>query len=93
VPWARDASASFLVSPGELAALLTEAGFTTVAWADVTAEVTAWTVRRAGPDAPPPPPISLARLLAADMPVRYTNYARSLRDGRVRVVRALLRPT
>ncbi|MGH6944730.1 MAG: class I SAM-dependent methyltransferase, partial [Geminicoccaceae bacterium] len=42
VPWARDASISFLVRPAELRALLEGAGFEVLSWRDTSAEGRAW---------------------------------------------------
>jgi SAM-dependent methyltransferase len=56
VPWAKDASISFVVTPEELRAHVEEAGFRVLAWIDATPAVLAWAERmraqrdRAGPE-------------------------------------------
>lgn len=42
VPWARDASSSFLIQPDELRAKLEASGFTVIVWNDVTPLVHEW---------------------------------------------------
>jgi ubiquinone/menaquinone biosynthesis C-methylase UbiE len=45
VPWAKDASISFVVTPGALQAYVEEAGFRVLTWIDATPAVLAWADR------------------------------------------------
>ncbi len=60
VMWAKDATFSFLRTPAEMRALIEAAGFRTLAWEDVTAEL-------AGPSSGAPVPAhSIARIVMGD---------------------------
>jgi hypothetical protein len=76
LPWARDASYSFLETPEQVLAWLTEAGFIDIK------------NRRegsgAGAQAPRPQgDIGTAAVMGADMPVRQGNAGRSVAEGRL----------
>jgi SAM-dependent methyltransferase len=84
VPWARDASISFLVRPAELRALLEEAGFEILSWRDTVAEARLWVDQmKARMAEPTPPPMALRVLLGADAKPMAQNIFRNLLEGRV----------
>jgi SAM-dependent methyltransferase len=88
VPWARDASTSFLLSESETGALLEQAGFKTVLWHDDTAKALDWfKTATAGPPASGP---SLGLVMGPDFQVRTANLSRNLRENRLGVLTAVL---
>lgn len=94
VPWAGDPGSSFLVSPSELEAEITRAGFRILAWEDRTAAVAAWAresmeKRNARAAAADLPAVGLQLLLGPDFPAMADNYALSLAEGRVEVIAAV----
>ena len=78
ITWAHDASISFLSTPDEVRALLTETGFTEREWVEM-------------PFSPPPPPAadgppSLGlHLVVSDFATRGMNFVRSRAEHRLRV--------
>lgn len=80
VPWARDASTSFLLSPEALRTVLEQSGFTIVAWRDVTPEASRWFAARTGG---PPPTLGLHLLMGPDFRTMAANFGRSVLEGRV----------
>lgn len=90
VPWAREASISFVATEAELRAALAGAGFAVSQWREVTAAGAAWfagmleRVRAAGP-----PPVGLHLLMGPDFPVMAANVLRNLEEGRVRIVQVV----
>jgi ubiquinone/menaquinone biosynthesis C-methylase UbiE len=87
VPWARDASTSFLASAGEMVELLGSAGFTIVEQADSSVASLAWfeamTARLA---ASGPPPVTFATFLGADFPAMARNQVANLREQAIETV-------
>lgn len=92
VPWARDASTSFLVSAPELEALLAAAGFEVVSWRDTAAEARQWLeqvkARMAEPD---PPPTALRLQFGEDSRPMVQNVFRILMEDRVRPTEVICR--
>jgi SAM-dependent methyltransferase len=92
VPWARDASTSFLVAGPELRALLEAAGFTVVTWRETAVEARQWLdqmkTRMAEPD---PPPSALRLLLGDDYRPVVQNIFRNLTEDRVRPTEVICR--
>lgn len=87
VPWADDASLSFLATVDETLAVLAEVGFSVRVWDDVTNAAQA-SFRRSV-DAPSgPAPLGL-HLLIANLPAKLGNLARNLDEGRVVVIRGV----
>jgi MPBQ/MSBQ methyltransferase len=84
VPWARTPETSFLASPDELRACLTEAGFQITNWVDSTEAGKAWFValaeriQRLGM-----PPLSFALLMGEDFSAMALNQQRNLEQGRI----------
>ena len=87
-PWARDASASFLLSEDETRDTLAGAGFETVAWRDDSDLALGWfaTLMAGGPPAGP----TLAVVLGPDFPALTGNLGRNLKEGRIGIVSAIL---
>jgi ubiquinone/menaquinone biosynthesis C-methylase UbiE len=85
VMWARDPSASFLRRPDEMRTLIEEAGFQTLAWQDVTAEV-------AGPGAGASVPAhSIQRIVMGQTLSEITAAGqRNREEGRIVMIQAVL---
>jgi ubiquinone/menaquinone biosynthesis C-methylase UbiE len=92
VPWARDASTSFLVAAPELRRLLEAAGFEVLGWRETVAEARQWLeqmkARMAEPD---PPPSALRLLLGEDFQAVVQNIVRNLTEDRVRPTEVICR--
>lgn len=83
VPWAYDATISFLRPPETVRALLKEVGFIEVVWVDVTAQAPVL-----APPAGGPSPFE-KNLLVSDFPTRGRNFDRNLQEDRVRVIQGV----
>jgi MPBQ/MSBQ methyltransferase len=87
VPWAREPSISFLVSPDELRGLLRETGFTITSWQDTTQAGRAWfeamaeRIRTEGR-----PTLGYHILLGDDLVVMAQNQVRNLNEARIVLV-------
>jgi hypothetical protein len=90
VPWAADPSISFLASLDEMTSLVGDAGFTPILWEDLTADVLGWFEERAAASSAPSVATIGQHLLAPDMPTKLANQVRNVREGRVRLLRAVL---
>jgi SAM-dependent methyltransferase len=88
VPWARDASASFLLTESHTRTALEEAGYKTVLWRDDTQVALDWfkTIIGAQPHSGP----NLGVVMGPDFSAMTGNLARNLRENRVGVVSAVL---
>jgi SAM-dependent methyltransferase len=93
VPWAADASLSFLVPPDNARKLFGEVGFDIVRWEDLTATMGTLAPPRnpeataAGTAVPPP---GLQLVLGPDFADRLRNMLRNLAEQRTVLVRALV---
>lgn len=87
-PWARDASASFLLSESDTRVALERAGFKTVLWRDDTQVSLDWFKTVMGP--PPQSGPNLGLVMGPDFPVMTANLARNLRENRLGVLSAVL---
>ena len=93
VPWASDASLSYLVRPDGLRDLAIDAGFDEVVWRDVTGPSLEWfsdvveSMQSRPPDAPQP--LGLNLLMGAETPVKAANVVRNLEEDRIAVVQAV----
>src|SRR5215471_10490721 len=81
VPWARDASASFLLSESDTRTALERAGYKAVLWRDDTETADDWL--RTVMSAQPPSGPNLALVMGPDFPAMTSNLARNLRENRL----------
>jgi hypothetical protein len=90
VPWARDASASFLLTESHTRTALEEAGYKTILWRDDTQVARDWfkTIMGAQPHSGP----NLGVVMGPDFSAMTGNLARNLRENRVGVLSAVLTP-
>jgi ubiquinone/menaquinone biosynthesis C-methylase UbiE len=92
VPWARDASTSFLVPPDELRRLLDAAGFAILSWRDTAAEAQAWLEQmKARMVEPSPQPNALRILFGEDAKPIAENVFRNLLEDRVVPIEVICR--
>jgi len=91
VPWARDASHSFLLSVDKQAAHLRKAGFSASHWRDVSAEGLAWFDHQASRSPQSASPLGLKLLLGADFPKMIAHLRNNLREGRVILLEVVAR--
>jgi len=88
VPWAGDASTSFLLSEGDTRSALEQAGFQAALWRDDTQIVFEWFkatmagARTSGPN--------LGLVMGADFQVKTSNLARNIRENRLGVLSAVV---
>jgi hypothetical protein len=87
VPWAREASISFLLTAKATRAKLEAAGFRVVTWQDTT-QTSSQSWARAAEGAPPPLGIHL--LVGPDWAAIARNSARNYQEDRVRLFNAVL---
>ncbi|QRV16393.1 SAM-dependent methyltransferase [Haloterrigena salifodinae] len=93
VPWASDASLSYLDPPERLREIVLDRGFDEIAWRDVTEPSLEWfrnvveSMRSRPADAPPP--LGLNLLLGAETPVKAANVVRNLEEDRINVVQGV----
>lgn len=87
VPWARDASTSFLLTEGATRTALESAGFEVETWRDDT-EPALEGFKGAG--ARPASGLNLGVVMGADFPTLAGNLARNLREGRLGVLTAVV---
>ena len=87
-PWARDASASFLLTEEETREALGAAGFARVAWREDSALARDWlaALGAAGPPAGP----SLAVVMGEDFRTMTGNLGRNIIEGRLGIVSAIM---
>jgi SAM-dependent methyltransferase len=85
LPWARDPSVSFLVSPRALRALFDAAGFRILEWSDES------DLLRAASASPPPPAFRAMSgvILGEDFGERFQNFGRNIEAGSIGSVLAL----
>jgi SAM-dependent methyltransferase len=87
VPWANDATTSFLVTPDELRSLLTAAGFDIVTDVDSSDESLAWFQQvRARIERDGPPPVTFAAFLGDAFGQMAANQVTNLAERRIRTV-------
>ena len=93
VPWASDASLSFLIRPERLRELIIDVGFDEVAFRDVTEPSLEWfrdvveSMQSRPPEAPPP--LGLNLLMGDETPVKASNVVRNLEEERIAVVQGV----
>ena len=87
VPWAREASISFLLTAGATRTKLEAAGFRVVTWHDTTSTSSrSWTQAVEGP----PPPLGIHLLVGPAWAAIARNSARNYQEDRVRLFNAVL---
>jgi SAM-dependent methyltransferase len=89
VPWARDTSASFLLSESDTRISLEKARFTPVFWRDDTEIALDWF--KTTMTAPPQNGMNLGVVLGPDMREMASNLTRNLREDRIGVLSAVLK--
>jgi ubiquinone/menaquinone biosynthesis C-methylase UbiE len=86
VPWAEDASISFLATPEQVRAILERLGFRMVDWIDKSAQTHDWLVDKLGQ---PPAPLGLHLLMGTNARTKFENIVRNLQQNRVVVLQAV----
>ena len=87
VPWANDASTSFLATPEEMRDLLTGAGFDVLSETDSSDESLAWFQQvRARIERDGPPPVTFATFLGDAFGPMVVNQVANLAERRIRTV-------
>jgi ubiquinone/menaquinone biosynthesis C-methylase UbiE len=89
VPWARDASASFLLSERDTRIALEKAGFIPIFWRDDTEICLDWFKALMASSAPSEPNLGL--VMGPDFREMTGNLARNLRENRLGVLSAVLK--
>lgn len=87
VPWARDASTSFLLTVEVTRKRLEAAGFRVIAWEDTTDAALAFSRRRASQG---PMRLGIHLVMGADWPAMTANSLRNLAEDRIRSHHAVL---
>jgi SAM-dependent methyltransferase len=82
VPWAETPATSTLLTEAETLTVLNESGFRPLHWLDVTAEALAWAAQ---PRRAPAGGASLISVMGPRFAGMAANFARNLREGRVRL--------
>jgi SAM-dependent methyltransferase len=88
VPWARDASTSFLLSEADTRAALEQAGFRAVHWHDETHNALDWF--KSAMAGPPPAGLNLGIVMGPDFPTMVAKLARNIRENHLSVLSAVL---
>jgi ubiquinone/menaquinone biosynthesis C-methylase UbiE len=84
VPWARDASSSFLAAPDEMRRLLQHAGFEIVQWRDCSDDGHRWFQQmKERLDREGSPPLGFHLLMGPDFEEMAANQVRNLREQRI----------
>ena len=92
MPWADTSATSFLVSPAAMRLDLATAGFEIITFTDLTdAILPAMRAQRQKLAEGPPPALGLHVFRGSQMAAASANMARSLEDGRLRTVEAVVR--
>ena len=92
VPWARDPSTSFLLTPQRLQEILGLTGFETLIWRDVTEDGRSWfrhqreKIRQEGL-----PPLGLQLLFGPDFKLMAQNQVLNLEQDRIALIQAVLK--
>ena len=88
VPWARDASTSFLLTEADTRSALKQAGFKVFLWRDDTEIAGDWF--QAAMAGPPPSGPNLGLILGPDFGVMTANLARNLGENRLGILSAIV---
>jgi len=92
VPWARDASTSFLLSERDTRTALERAGFNAALWRDDTQTARDWfkAAMAGSPASAPSPGLNLGVVMGPDFAAMTANLARNLGENRLGVLSAVL---
>ena len=90
-PWAEEESMSFVASPGEMGALLCQAGFAVMREEDRTVRGREELVARITRGKPASGSLGLHMLMGANAPAKLSNMIRSIDENRLRTVRFVCR--
>jgi len=92
VPWARDASISFLIAPEVMRRKLEEADFRVIAWQDGTEEARVWfqAMAERKPNDGERPRLGIYLVQGPDWPMMIANVARNIVEHRLAAVQAVL---
>lgn len=91
VPWAEDPAISFLETPESVQRTLQELGFRILAWEEKSQEALEWVGALVGRlEQSGPLPLGVHLLLGSAAKSMMGNMARNLREGRLRVVQAVV---
>ncbi len=92
VPWARDATHSFLVRPEQMSRAIEEAGLEIEHWQDTTDKGRSW-FKRMGDKlrSQGAPPLGIHILLGDDFKIMAANQVRNLEEDRVALIEAVAR--
>lgn len=93
VPWARDPTISFLLTPDAMRDVLVTSGFEVSSWIDTTDVAVTWFAEQqlTRGDKPAISSLGLDPLMQADFAVMVRNLRRNLTEGRIRLVQTVLR--
>lgn len=90
VPWAEDASLSFLASPDAVREVLADLGFSVHEWDDKSQQSLDWVTARSDRIASTgPPPLGLHLLMGDNAKTKFGNNIRNLRERRFVVLQAV----
>jgi SAM-dependent methyltransferase len=90
VPWARDATSSYLVTGDDLRRAVLDAGFSLIVWNDVSATAQDWLGSVvAGTRTSGPPSLGLHLVLGPMFPEMIANFHRNVEEHRCRLVQAV----
>ncbi len=90
VPWARDASISFLRSPEAVRTLLADAGFREVTWSDEGPKILAALQKQATiRTINGPLPLGIQLLVGSQFPTMLENVGRNIQEDRLTIVQAV----
>lgn len=92
VPWARDPSISFLLTPKKLRETLEATGFEILSWRDITETGRLW-FQRMGEKIrnQAPPALGLHLLLGSEFKTMAQNQVRNLEEGRIALIESVVR--
>jgi sarcosine/dimethylglycine N-methyltransferase len=95
VPWSEGPTTNFLLSADNLRQILETQGFKIVVWSNRTDATIDWftdfSKRQSTGPSQSPPAVGLNIVIGSDFTLRTTNLRRSLQDGRVGILEAVLR--
>ena len=90
VPWAEDASISYLAAPGEVRQILDDLGFVIHDWVDKSEASLDWFMKAVGRlETSGPQPLGLHLLMGNTAKTKFENNIRNLRERRIVVFQAL----